>query len=226
MKSHLKRTTAPRTWPIPRKGTVFVKRPDPSGHPLRFGMPMSIFLREAVGLATSMREVRLILSSKEILVNGLRVRRPDAVVGLMDVVTIPERKTSYRVTINNRERLIAIPIAGKETTLIPSKIISKQVLSGGVIQMGFHNGQTRRVQDAKRAVGGTLLLTTEKKEDEYFPLEKGAAVLIIAGRHVGRVGVVDSIEKGVTISIDKESVRTTKPNLFVVGNGKPAVKVA
>ncbi len=223
MSRHLKRLTAPKTWPIEPKTTVFVTRPQPGAHAFRNGVPMSVLLRDMLGLAQTTREIKYILRTQEVLVNGRRVRRPDTIVGLMDVVSFPGMKTSYRILINEREKLYAAPVSGKEATIIPSKVTSKQLLRGGKLQLGFHNGHTLLSSDTTVKVGDTLLLPEGK---ERLPLEKGAAVLITAGSHVGRQGILEELNgTHVIVTIGEERVETNKKNLFVLGKGKPVMKL-
>ena len=59
--SHLKRLAMPRTWPLPRKTTIWVTRPRAGAHSLERCMPLNIVIRDVIGLARSTREVRTIL---------------------------------------------------------------------------------------------------------------------------------------------------------------------
>ncbi|RME31734.1 hypothetical protein D6789_01805 [Candidatus Woesearchaeota archaeon] len=226
MSRHLKRLTAPRTWPIAPKTTKFVTRPQPGAHAFRNGVPMSILLRDMLGLARTTREVKYILRTQEVLVNGRRVRRPDVLVGLMDVVTFPSTKTSYRILINELEKLYALPITGKEATCTPSKVISKRLLPGGKMQLGFHNSRTLIVEkEAEKVhVGDTMLFTAQGVN--HLPLEKGAAVLLTAGSHVGKCGSLKSLSTNIAeVTVGNECITTTKHNLFVIGKGKPEIKL-
>lgn len=223
-KSHLKRINAPKTWPIARKQSVYIMRPNPSGHAMERGVTLSLLFTEMLDIAQTARGVRYILKNQKVLLNGHRQYDAAAMVGLFDVVTIPATKTSYRLTINKLNKLTAIPVAGKEAQLIPCKITSKTLLSGKKLQLGFHNGQTLLVAKDQYMVGGTILLTLEKKEETYFPLEKGALVFITGGRHVGQQGTVELIDDNGVIVKTETSFLTTKEHVFVLGKGKAAFK--
>jgi len=225
--NHLKRYNAPKTWPITRKATVFTLRPNPGGHPLHLSLPLSILLQDALGLAQTMRQVKTILNTQELLINGKRRRRPADTAGLMDVATFPATKTSYRILINTKNRLVALPIAGAETGVVPSKVTRKRVLPGAKLQLGFHNGRTLVMKtEGAPAIGSTLLLTLDNKVQEQYPLEKGAAVLVTGGKHVGKHGVLGSLDGAIaTVAVDGGAVTTRRDLLFVIGKGKPAIKV-
>ena len=49
--SHIKRLMMPRSWPLPRKTSVWVQKPDPCGHSIENCMPMGIILRDVIGVA-------------------------------------------------------------------------------------------------------------------------------------------------------------------------------
>ena len=60
--NHLKRLAMPRSWPLPRKTTIWVTRPLPGAHGLERCMPLTIVIRDVLGYARSAREVRRILN--------------------------------------------------------------------------------------------------------------------------------------------------------------------
>ena len=223
-KNHLKRMTSPKTWPISRKETVFVVRPQPSGHPMEHSIPVSILLKDVLGYAGTTRAVRFILNTQEVLVNGRRVRRPEFSAGLMDVVAFPAAKASFRILINERNKLYTVPIAGDEAKLIPSKVTTKTALPKGKVQLGFHNGRAL-LAGKEQKVGDTLLLTLENKVHAHYPLAKGAFVLVTGGKHVGTAGVVEKVEGSKIFLAGEPAVESTKKHAFVLGNGASAIKL-
>ena len=68
--SHLKRLAMPRSWPLPRKTTVWVTRPSPGGHSLERCMPVNLIVRDVLGRAQSAREVRFIVHNELLKVDG------------------------------------------------------------------------------------------------------------------------------------------------------------
>ncbi len=225
--NHLKRINAPKTWPITRKETVFTLRPNPSGHPMHLSMPLSILLKDELQVVRTLRQVRTVLNTQELLVNGKRRRRPDDTAGLFDVVSFPAIKTSYRILISTKNRLYALPVAGDEANLIPSKVVRKTPVPGGKLQLGCHNGRTLLVapKDAP-AIGTTLMLTPDNTIKASYPLAEGAAVLIVGGKHVGKHGLLKEFaQDGVSVQCDDELVKTRPELLFAIGKGKPAIKI-
>ncbi len=231
VKRHLKRINAPRTWSLARKERTFTIRPHPGAQPLAATLPLSLFLN-MVGASASMRSTKYVLNHQDVLVNGRRERRPEAAVGLFDVVSFPLTKSTFRLTINTRDTLVAIPVTGKDATTIPSKILSKTVLSGGKLQVGCHNGRTLLTTETY-AVGDTLLLGLDNNVLGHEPLAPGATVFLTGGKHVGTTGVLVGIQDGkatVTVSGAQNAaggtVETAQRHVFVLGKEKAAVKVA
>ena len=68
--NHLKRLAMPRSWPLPRKTTIWVTRPTPGAHSLELCMPINLVIRDVLGFAQSTREVRHILHNGLAKVDG------------------------------------------------------------------------------------------------------------------------------------------------------------
>ena len=223
-KNHLKRLDAPKTWPIPRKETVYVMRPRPSGQRMDRGLPLNLILKDELEMARTARGVRAILNTQEVLLNGKKQARPEALAGLFDVVTFPTLKTSFRILINEKNTLYALPITGKEATLIPSKVTSKTLTKKGM-QLGFHNGRVLLTKE-KAKTGDTVMLGVDNKIDSVLPFAKGAYALIMGGKHVGKAGTLEKVENGiVTVKAKDGEFTTKKEQAFVVGTGKAAIKI-
>lgn len=88
--SHLKRQSVPKSWPIPRKGTTFVVKPN---FGFSKGMPLLIILRDMLKIAKDRKEVKKAIHFKSILVNGREARDEREGILLFDVITIvPSKK--------------------------------------------------------------------------------------------------------------------------------------
>src|SRR3989344_2205249 len=101
VKRHLKTLTVPVSWPIKKKGQIFVARPIP-GKPISTGMPISLVFKELLKYCKTTAEIKTILRDKEILVDGKRVKNPRTLFGMMDVLSIPLTKENYRLLLNTR----------------------------------------------------------------------------------------------------------------------------
>ena len=112
--SHLKRLAMPRTWPLPRKTTVWVTRARAGAHSLERCMPINIIIRDVIGLARSTREVKRILHNGLAKVDGRIVKDTRRGVGIMDVLTLGD--DNYRCVLDTNGRLRYRPISAKEAT--------------------------------------------------------------------------------------------------------------
>ena len=213
-KTHLKRIAAPRTWPIGRKLTTFVRRPRPGTHRIEQGMSLQTWLVEILGIATTARETRNAIRAGAIRVNGRTAASQDQIVGLFDVISI-EGTGDYLITLSPQNRL-----AITETTYTGenlSRIEGKHVLKGGVIQYRLFNGWTER-SDAKYSVGQTVVVKNGRI-DRVLPLEKGAKVYFTRGLSVGRRGEVKELsDDKVTVTVDGKDVESHR-DIFVVITG-------
>ena len=61
---HLKRQKVPKSWPITRKGTKYLVRPNSDIHS---GIPILIILRDMLKIAQNRREVKRAIHEKNIL---------------------------------------------------------------------------------------------------------------------------------------------------------------
>jgi len=227
-KQHLKALNTPRTWNVARHATTFVTRPNAGAHSLTLGISLNHILVHELGLTTTAKESQLIINKKACLVNGVVATDIKHNVGFMDVVSFPELKKSFRVTINKRGKLTAIEIAEKEAKQKLSKVMNKIHVKKGGLMYTTLDGRTIP-GDAKVATGSTLVLEVPgQKVVSVLPLEKGSRVMLIGGKHVGSLGVIETITdtkvffKSLT---DDQTYETLKTYVYVTGKDKDSVQV-
>ena len=210
---YLKRYAAPKSWIIHRKAYRLISKPNPGPHPLENGIPLGLFMLQ-LGHGQTAREIRKVLNTKEILVDGRRIKDPRLPVGLFDTVKITELKKSYRVSIDLKGRLVIKEDDNADQK--PCKIIGKTMIKGGKVQINLVDGRNMLVKDNVN-VGDTLLLELpSQKIVKHLKLEKGANVLITSGRYVGNTAKVDGIEGNtVSFTVDKNKSETNKDHIYV-----------
>ncbi|MEK6809571.1 MAG: 30S ribosomal protein S4e [Nanoarchaeota archaeon] len=226
MKNHLKLIAAPKTWFVRRKTKVFTLRPSPGAHSLEYGMSLGLLLRDELKLASTMGEVRKIVNSKEVFVDGVARTDHRFMVGLFDVLSVPKLKKQYRMLLDKKGRLNLAEINAKESSVKLAKVVGKTALKGGKIQFNLHDGRNI-ISDVKAQVGDTFLVSLPKATvTKIFPVKKGAKVFLIKGKHAGDLGVLKEI-KGVeaTYTVDGADVDTAKEYLFVVGDKESEISL-
>ena len=215
MTNHLKRIAAPGSWMIGRKDHVFIIKPNPSGHALKYGLPLGLVLRDILGLGATMTEIKKILHNSEVKVDGKRRKDPHYLVGLFDLITIPSLQKSYFMAFDKKGRMLVKPIHKNDSKLC--KVIGKTVVGKDKIQLHLHDGKNI-LSSQKVRVGDTVVVGLGSLSiEEVLPLKEGAQVYLTGGKHQGTWGKVKEIKGNEVkyVSEDKET-ETLKQYLFVI----------
>ena len=226
MKSHLKRLVTPKSWTLFKKEEKYVVRPRPGAHPAKLSMPITLLLKN-LGYASTTKEVKKILNTKEVLVDGRRVKENKRPVGFMDIITIKETNDALRIVLDKKGRLKVIPADKDEAQLKLCRIKKKTALKKGKIQVNFADNNNILTDKKDMKVGDTVLITVPFQEiKQHLPLEKGAMICLIGGKHIGHKGTVDSIEgtKLIYTAANKKH-ESLKKYAFVIGKEKEAIKL-
>lgn len=228
VKNHIKRLTVPNTWRIDKKSTVYVTRPNPGAHSFELGMSLNILFKDILKFCKTTKEVKAILQDKEILVDGKRRYDYKAMIGFMDVLSIPSLKENYRIILNDKGHLETLKIKNNEAELKISKIINKRVLGKNKVQVNISDGRNLILKDSKYAVGDSLLITLPKQEvKEHLKLEKGALVIFLGGKFIGQIATIEEVKGDIVLAkIADKPIETVKRYCFVVGEKKPAIEIS
>jgi small subunit ribosomal protein S4e len=228
MKCHLKSYVVPKSWTLQKKENVFCIRPKPGAHLAEFSVPVAHMLR-TLGIATTVREIKYIMSSKAIIVDGETCTHYKQPVGLMDCVSIPAMKKNYRLLLDEKGKLTYLEIPDSEIGKKISRIEGKTVVKGGKIQLNLFDGRNVLSNIECKAGDSVLIDVPVQNVSSVLKLEKGATVMLIKGRHTGLIGVVEDIKDNrlwFKIGKDsKDSFETLKAYAFVIGKDKPVIKV-
>lgn len=238
-KKHQKRLSAPRNWPIQRKAGKFTTRVIPGPHPKAESLTLALLLREILDYAENMREAKAILSSGQVKVDGIIRRDERFPIGLMDVVEIAASGERFRLLPKIRGGFNLVPIDESEAGFKLCRIETKNMVKGGRVQLGLHDGKTILLSEEEKASDyGTLdtlkLSLPEQKLVKSFSLDKGVYAIITRGKNVGIEGKILGIDRRIgthasTVTIeDSEGNRfqTALEYIFVVGKSKPEVSLA
>lgn len=195
-KAHLKRIKMPWFWQVDRKGKKFVTRPCPGPHKLDSCMTVDMLLKEYLKYAKVRKEVKYIINNKELMIDKRYVKDYKFPVGLMDIIDLVNLKEAYRVMLAPKGKFRLIKLKKDDANLKFCKIINKTTIKKGKTQLNLFDGQNIIVEKDSYKVGDTVVLDlSEKKIKKHLKLEKGAMVLLTAGKHIGEVGVIESISQ-------------------------------
>jgi small subunit ribosomal protein S4e len=221
--NHLKRLAMPRSWPLPRKTSVWVTRPTPGSHSLDLCMPISLVIRDVLGYARSTREVRHILHNGNALIDGRVCKDVRRGVGLMDVLTLGE--DNYRCILDHNGRLRYRTISPAEASWKVCRIESKSTIKGGKTQLNLHDGRNIVVDDATEYSTGSSLKLSLPSQDilEHIKFDEGVRCYLIGGAHIGGFANMKSYDvkrSSMPNEVLFDDFGTIASNVFAVGAAK------
>ena len=189
--SHLKRQKIPRKWPIPRKGTKYVVRPNFN---LKEGIPILIILRDVLKTVQNRKELKKAIYSKNILLNNKIITDEKDTALLFDTIMIVPSKEYYKIFLSKKGKFEIKEIKKAEANKKVSKIINKKILKGKKIQLNLSDGRNF-ISDIKCKVNDSVLINLEKRKiEKCLQLKEKAKVIILKGKHSGEIGTVDKID--------------------------------
>ncbi|AQL43555.1 30S ribosomal protein S4e [Halorientalis sp. IM1011] len=195
MTKHQKRLSVPKSWPVERKTETFTVKADAGPHG-EAGVPLLIVLRDVLEYADSRKEARYALNQDNVLINGKAVSDEERPVGMFDILAFTEREEYYRVFPGEGGRLALTPIDEESAGSKLGKIVNKQHIPGGDVQLTLHDGQTLTV-DEDSEYGGNDSIVVDNDDGEivaHFPYQEGELVTAVAGAHAGDIGRIEEIQ--------------------------------
>ena len=188
--SHMKRLTMPRSWPLPRKSSVWIQKPNPCGHPLDLCMPMGVILRDVLGVAQNRREAKKILHSKLVKVDGAIETDIGRGVGLMDVLTVGD--VSYKCVLDTNGKLRYRTIPAKEASTKICRVMGKTTIKGAKTQVHLHDGRNLLFnENPEYKTGDSVVISLPDQEvKSYHKFEEGSIAYLTGGNHIGELATV------------------------------------
>jgi len=229
---HLKRHNSPRAWGIRRKGITFISKPNPGSFKRKYSTSILILFREILKYAKTTKEVKTLIRTEEILLNGKKVNDIKTPCGIFDIIEIKKTNEKLRLVFNEFGNFKLVPIKKEVMYLRLTKKIS---MKNKKFQLGFMNGHNLLCDEKtfkSIKVNDTIVYDYKKKKIESIcSLKEGAYIYIIDGNFQGKLGVMKSIthynglSKDVCeIQLGKELKTTAKKYCFVVGMKKEDVE--
>jgi small subunit ribosomal protein S4e len=240
---HLKRKSAPEFWPVHRKEEVWSVKPNAGPHAISRSIPLTLVLRDILGVAKTRSEAKTIVHDGKIIVDG-RVQREELFpTGLMDVISIPDVEKWYRV-LPHEKGLFFHPISKDEATFKLCRIENKSILSKGNVQLNLHDGRNlfisvkdpNKMEEDVFDVLDTVKISLPNQEIlGQVKLAEGASALIVGGKNIGKHGKIVAVEqrqsqkrKNSLVTVEDEKgnrFQTTMEYVFVVGDTKPHISL-
>lgn len=225
-KNHLKRIASPKSWEIKKKENKFIIRPFAGTSSFRKGIAIGVILRDYLKYARNAKEAKYILNNKEILINESKRRDIHDTAGLMDLIRIPSMNKAFRILLTKKGKLELLELKEGENKLGIFKILNKNLLKKGKVQLNLSGNGNIIVKDNKYKPGDSITIDlSTKKIKEHFKLEKSSLIYLIDGKHVAESGIIERIHDTQLIfkTKDNRSLETSKDYAFVIGKEKSAI---
>ncbi len=189
---HLKRQKVPKSWPIFRKGTKYVVRPNSN---IQKGLPLLIALRDILKVVQNRKEAKRVIHMKYILMNNKPVIDEKNSLWLFDTVVLIPSKKYYRLELSDKGKFDLREIKENEANRKISKITNKKMLKGKKMQLNLIDGRNI-ISDIECNVNDSVLINfKEKKIEKCIPLKEKAKVIVFAGKYSGKRGNIMKIDK-------------------------------
>lgn len=228
MSDHMKRLAMPRTWAIPKKVHVWATKQSPGAHSVGDSMSAGMVLRDMLKVCDTAREAKKIVANRDMIVNGKKVKDVKMPVGIMDTIAIPKMNIYCRMLLTGKGKLTTVSISEEESKWILCRVENKTKIAGGKLQLNLSGGRNVILDANQYKTGDSVKLNLENNEIVgSYPLAENATVLIINGRHAGKVETVEVVSissaSSANIVTFKSKSETVKDNVFVIGTGKSEI---
>jgi len=128
-------------------------------------------------------------------VNNKKIKDLRYNVGLFDVISIKDLNKNYRVVMSDNLKLRLIEIPEQEKDLKIIKIVRKNLVKGGKIQVTGIDGRNFIIDDKNIKTGDSILFNTkENKIEKIIKMNKGSLIYIFYGAKVSTIGKLENIK--------------------------------
>jgi small subunit ribosomal protein S4e len=240
--ARLKRKPAPRFWPIHRKELPWIVKPSPGSHSLQKCLPLTLVLRDILGVAQTRKECKMILAQGKVQVDGKVIRKDDFPVGLMDVISMPDMNKYYRV-MPSHKGLVLASISKEESNTKLVRVEDKITVKNGM-QIAVHDGSNIliKVADPKNPREVTYetfdtlkIAFPEKQVTLDLKTKEGNLAVLTGGKNIGKLGKIVEIEKteakkrrnALVVIEDSQGARyqTILDFVFSIGETEPLISL-
>ena len=230
-RKHLKRLAAPHHWMLAKTAGKFATHPGTGPHQLRECLPLIVFLRNRLKYALNAHETTTIIKRRLVKVDG-KVRTTERYpAGLMDVIELGKSNEKFRLLYDAKGRFVVHHIDDREAEYKLLRVNKWKIGDKGIPLAVTHDGRTVSYCHPDIRLHDTIKFNLKTHEPEHFiKFAQGNVAMVTAGGNVGRVGVIERIEKqngGHDIIHMKDAIgnefATRITNVFVIGEGENAI---
>src|SRR4030042_35029 len=213
---HMKRQSAPKSWPIKKKGTAYIVSPTFGG---QNGVPLLVVLRDMLKVAKNRKEVKKSIHEKKILINGKLAIEERAGILLFDKITIIPTKKNYSLGLSDKGKFMINVIKENEAEKKVAKITNKTILKEKKVQLNLGDGRNF-ISDIKCNINDSVVVNfKDKKIEKCLPMKDGSRIIVFAGKHSGYTGKILKINqerKMASIDSDGKKINVLIKQILVV----------
>ena len=226
-KKSQKRISLNKAVHIRRKEMTWTIKTSPGPHSGEDSIALGIALRDLLGIARNIKEVRLILNSRTVSVDGMIRNEKKFLLGLFDVVALSDSKKQFRVLLDKKGRFVLKEIPAKNSGFKLVRITGKKAIRGNRIQLETNDGRVFVADSKEKAsIGDSLKIgIPSQKILEVFAFEKGNTGFIFKGERTGGIAEIENVlpgtmKRGKLVLLKPREggeFQTVAENVFVVG---------
>jgi len=214
----MKRLSAPDFWPIKKKVKKFVIRPSPGPHKKNECIPLGVFIRDFLGHAQTLKEVKEILNKSLVKVDGIVRKEYKFPIGLMDVVSIGNE---FYLIFSTKKGIFPNKITENEAKTKLVQVSNKTIIKGNKIQLNLHDGKNMITDRKDIKTKDTLVISlADRKISNIYKFDKGAKAVVVKGNNRGVIGNIEKINNKlhlVTLTTEKEKIDVPMKYIFIIG---------
>lgn len=189
---HLKRHKSPKNWPIKRKGTKYVVRPNFNS---TTGLPVLVLLRDVLELAKTRKEVKKALNEKQVLLNHRPISDEKNAALLFDVISILPSNKHYQLGMSEFGKFNVKEIKSTEANEKVAKILDKKIIKGKKVQINLSDGNNFLYEGKFNINDSAVIDLKARKISKIIPFKENVKAVVFAGKHSGKEGIIESIDK-------------------------------
>lgn len=231
MTKHQKAISAPKTYPIERKGGGWTIQPSPGPHSKEECVPLGIVIRDVLGYADSIKEVKKILQEGKCKVDQRVVKDYRFPLGIFDSLSLQEEKF-YRL-VPSRKGFKLVEIGEEEASKKLCRVEGKKRAKKGRTQVQLNDGKNLLMEETGLETGDSVLLNIPELEIiQTVRRKEGNKLIITRGKNRGQVAEFREIKvvrgSGSNRAVAESSgaeLDLPEKLVFMVGEEEPVIQI-
>ena len=190
-----KRMSASSRWQLARKEHKYVTSVSAGPHD-GSALPIGVWLRDHMHLAENTKEVKKILHSRQVIVNGHIVTDEHLGIDVFDIISFPTINKHYLILVDEKGRQNQYEISEEAAKVQLVKVANKTTIKGGKTQINLSCGANFIGENTYKGKDTLIIgLTGDDRfaVQQHFPFAVGNMAIIIGGQHTMKTGKISKI---------------------------------